>query len=196
MRTLLTILGVFLTIAAIGFIGFTANLSKNHHVETDAVFERPVAMVWDVMTNYTTMPSWSPTIAKAESLGIKDGKPAWHLELKDGHFMDVSIEESIPNKHFKSTIIDTNTPYAGSWIIDFEAIDANKTAVKLAEDGKIKSPFWRFVVHYFIGQDAIIKQTLVQTGEELAKRPIPAPQVVAPASPTAAPAAPIATPKP
>jgi uncharacterized protein YndB with AHSA1/START domain len=197
MRVLIIILSVFLAIATVGFIGFSANLSKNYHVEAEAVYDRPSAMVWDVMTNYETMPTWSPTIAKTESLGMKDGKPAWHLELKDGHFMDVRVEESIKEKLFKSTIIDTNTPYEGTWIIAIEAISDKKTAVKLTEEGKIKSPFWRFIIHYFVGQDAMIKQTLTSTGEELAKRPVvavqPAASITAPTVPQA-PASAVTTP--
>ncbi len=173
MRIMITTLGVFLAIAAVGFIGFSANLSKNHHVEAEAVYDRPVTMVWQVLTDYATMPTWSATVAKTASLGIKDGKPAWHIELKDGHFMDISIDESIPNKHFKTTILDTDTPYEGSWIIDLEALSENKTVAKLSEDGKIKSPIWRFIMHYFIGQDTLIKTTLAQAGEELARRPLP-----------------------
>lgn len=194
MRALITIVSVVLIFAIVGFLGFTANLSKNHHVEAEAVYDRPADMVWQVMTDYASMPTWSPTISKAESLGVKDGKPAWHLEMKDGHFIDVSIDESAPHKLFRTTVLDTDTPYSGSWTLSLSAA-GNKTAVKLTQEGTIKSPFWRFVTHYITGEDTAIKQTLAQTGEELAKRPLPAaPAATAPTNPTTAPAT--ATPKP
>jgi uncharacterized protein YndB with AHSA1/START domain len=162
---------IVLAIAIPSFIGFGANLSKSYTVSADAVYDRPVEMVWQVMTDYAAMPHWSKHIKKTEKLADIDGKPVWHIEFDDGHYMNLHIQETIQHQHHKTAIIKSDLPYMGTLLTEITQINDTKTAVKITEEVGMKGILSRLFMHYFQDQDDLIRGILQDTGEELARRP-------------------------
>lgn len=171
------LLCILLAITISGFVGFGSHLAKNQVVSVDAVYDRPVHMVWQLMTDYAAMPSWSKTIEKAEKLPDTKGKPTWHLVYKDGHFADIFIDEVVENQQFKTTLVDSDLPYSGSVLTEMTQINETKTEVKITADLTIKGVFKRLFMHYFQKNDEHVNLIVQETGEELAKRPIVMPAV-------------------
>ena len=179
---------ILLAIAIPSFIGFGSNLSKTYTVSADAVYERPVDMVWQVMTDYATMPTWSKHIKKTQKLANIAGKPVWHIEFDDGHYMDLRVENALQHQHHRTSIVKSDLPYIGTLLTEFTQINDTKTAVKITEEVGMKGIFSRLFMHYFQDQDDLIRNILQDTGEELARRPMPKPAPKA-AIPTPSPAA-------
>jgi uncharacterized protein YndB with AHSA1/START domain len=174
---------LILAVALSGFLGFGSHLSKNYVVTEDAVYERPVEMVWQVMTDYASMPSWSKQIKSTKKLSNSAGKTVWNVEFVDGHYMHLRIDESVPLHLYKASIVESDLPYVGVLTMEMTQINEKKTAVKMTEEGGMRGVFSRLFMHYAQEQGDVIRATLKETGEELARRPLPKAAVAPAAAP-------------
>ncbi len=167
----LIIFAIILTIAAFGVFGFGANLPETHEVTKKAIYNQPQGVVWDAVSDYATMASWSPGIDSIKRLDDVDGKPLWRFTGEDGHVMDILVmKEEAPMLHV-SKIHDTDLPFGGTWTITVKAVEDDKTLVTLTEEGTIESPVWRFITHFMMGYDAMAIQFLQALGSKFDETP-------------------------
>lgn len=168
-RRSVTILLILFAIAC-GIYGYGTNLPPTHQLTLQTVYHQPRAQVWEAISDYQQAPEWSPSVARVERQADIDGLPVWRFYDKDGHHMDVQVvEQKSPERHV-SRIVATDYPYKGSWTFELE--DAgDKTLVTLTEEGEVRSPLWRLMIRYVMGQDTMVRAFLQDLGRKFGETP-------------------------
>lgn len=162
---------VLAVMAASGVFGFGANLPRTHLVTVTAEFARPVEDVWEALTDYETIPEWSSEIVKVERLADREGKPVWKFYDHRGNTLHVQVIISEPRTRHASRILEASLPLRGSRTMEFvETKEGSR--VTLVEEGTVDSPFWRFVYHFVIGEDATLRTLLQDAGRRIKAPPV------------------------
>lgn len=167
-RLIFLLLAVFAAVS--GMYGFGTNLPDTHALTLKTVYHQPRAQVWQAIADYAAAPQWSPSIARVERRPDQDGLPVWRFYDKDGHHMEVQVVEEVAPERHVSRIVATDYPYAGSWTFTLEEA-GDKTLVTLTEEGQVKSPLWRLVMRYMMGQDTMVRAYLQELGKKFGEQP-------------------------
>ena len=168
-RRSVTVLLAFFAVLS-GIYGYGTNLPETHQLSLQTVYHQPRAEVWSAISDYQQTPAWSPSVSRVERRPDLEGLPVWRLYDKDGHHMDVQVvEEKAPERHV-SRIVETDYPYKGSWIIELEE-SGDRTLVTLTEEGQVRSPLWRLMMRYVMGQDSMVRAFLQDLGRKFGETP-------------------------
>ncbi len=169
MRYLLLLASV-IAATVFGLYGFGANLPESYTVRRSVVYAEPVEGVWDAITGYDSMPQWSSHVARTERRLDRDEKAVWRIYDRNGHYMDVQVELADPPHYYKTRIVDTDLPFAGTWA--FELLPAaGGTQLTLTEEGAAPNPFARVFLHFFVGKETYVDRHLSDLAAKFQKSP-------------------------
>ncbi len=171
MKKLVYLLLLLLPLVAFGVYGYGKNLPESYEVERSAVYDQPIASVWQAITDYEKLPGWSEHIEKVERQEDQEGQPVWRFYSRDGHYMDIAIVKAEEPAVFVSRIVETDMPFGGSWSFQLLKKDEETTQVSLKEEGIVPSPFWRLVLNFVMGQDMMVTQYLTELGKKFGETP-------------------------
>lgn|GEM_PF-4417140 len=169
MRKIFWFIVIVLAVTFSGFFGFGMNLPKTHAFTVQAVYEASHERVWKAITDYETLPTWSPNIERTKRQHDLEGQPLWRLHAKYGRYMDLHIINEDPELLHVAEIIDGNYPFKGLWRFRLVKGQDDKVMVELTEEGIIESPFWRVVMRNIIGQETSARTFLRELGTYVEK---------------------------
>ena len=155
---LLAILG---TLALIG-----TSLSEDHHSVAEETLPYSIEKTWSYVSNIEDQARWNHSITKVEL--VEGSKNMWKETYHSGDSMTYeTLEVLAPNKLVRR-IADENAPFQGKWTIMLSYVNDDKTKVTVVEDGSIKNPFLRFMVHKVIGLEKFQRNYLNSLQEGMA----------------------------
>lgn len=161
---------ILLLVALLGLYGFGSNLPATHEITVKALYHQPREALFNAISNYEKTPEWSSSVARVERLPDHNGLPVWRFYDKDGHQMEIEVVASqAPSRHV-SRLMVSDFPFTGTWTFELQET-AGKTMVTLTEEGRVNSPIWRLIQRYGTGQDAMLRNFLLELGTKFSETP-------------------------
>lgn len=157
---------LLLPLAAFGVYGYGKNLPESYEVERSATYDQPIETVWQAISDYEQLPSWSKNIARVEKQEDQEGMPVWRFLSRDGHYMDIQVVKAEEPAVFVSRIAETDLPFGGTWTFFLVKKTDDTTQVTLKEEGFVESPLWRLMMRFVMGEEAMVDQYLTELGQK------------------------------
>jgi len=150
------ILVIGLTIAAIvalaALIG--SQLPRSHHASREQTLAALPEAIWTAITDIESFPSWRNDIKNAHRLPDRDGRPAWVEEGRSGR-MTFAVERIEAPRLLVVRIADPDLPFGGTWTYEITPA-ADRTRLRIVEDGEIYNPLFRFMARFIFGYEGTI----------------------------------------
>jgi len=156
---LLVIVGLVLAVALCG-----AMLPAKHSVSRTLVIHQPSQMVWMVLADHASDPSWRPDVASVKKLDNRNGHPVWEEHYKNGQSMRLEttvLDFQGAAERMERKIVDQSS-FGGVWVYELTPQDdpskpgGKMTTVKITENGEVYNPIFRFVGRFIIGNDTTL----------------------------------------
>jgi hypothetical protein len=141
--------GAALLVVAVG-----AMLPVRHRASRQALFNRPPADLFKLISTPADFPSWRSGVAKVDMLPNSNGRTRYRETGKNGSIL-YEVERSAPDRELVSGIADPSLPFGGTWTFNLTPADAG-TTLTITEDGEVYNPFFRFVSRFVMGYDSTI----------------------------------------
>ena len=139
-----------LAVGVVALIGFS--LPQEHVATRSATFNKPVAEVWNAITDVEAFPRWRSGVSRVEVLAREPRR--WREHGSD-EAITFQIVESQPPVRLVSEIADTGLPFGGRWIYELKSTGAG-TELTITERGEVYNPVFRFVSRFVMGHTASI----------------------------------------
>lgn len=170
MKKLVFFLLLLLPLLAFGVYGYGKNLPESYEVSRTALYDQPIAAIWEAIADYEKLPLWSQSIESVEKQEDQEGFAVWRLYTRDGHYMDVEVVKEEEPALFVSRVVETDLPFGGGWTFLLVKKGEDTTEVTLKEEGYISSPFWRLVMEFILGKNAMADQYLTELGQKFGEK--------------------------
>lgn len=165
----LVIFVLVLILVVVGLYGYGSNLPEETTTKVSATYRQPIEKVWERISDYSAIPSWSEDMEKVERVEDLEGFPVWRFTPKKGDPMDIQVVRSEkPGLHIGKIVNNESLPFGGTWIFQLKSLSENETQVTLTEDGYVKSIIGRAICH-LIGKDRMLKSHLADIGKSFSK---------------------------
>jgi len=130
----------------------------NDHVTTIAT-TMPASQerVWQMIADVKSQAGWRTGLKAVEPWPSADGKECW-LEVQSGMKMPLCVDASEPPVKRVVRIADASLPFSGAWTYEVTPKSATESTLSITERASTRTPMWKFVGHYVIGEDTAIKQ--------------------------------------
>ncbi len=151
------IVGIIVAVCITLFMG--SRLPIEHTVSRTDTIPASQQKVWALITDVAAQPGWRTGLKSVTPLPPQNGAPCW-LETQGG--MTIAMCEDVRDAPTREVtrIADPRLPFGGTWTYALEPVGDNATKVTITEDGTVRPVMWRFVAHYWMGEDTTIKQYL------------------------------------
>jgi uncharacterized protein YndB with AHSA1/START domain len=106
------------------------------------VLKQTAGAVWQVITDYASVPAWHPYVRKVERLPDKNGHEIWKETYPDNYGLILETTETTAPARLVRTIADEKGPFAGRWEFTLTATDTG-CRLSITEFGDIANPFFR-----------------------------------------------------
>jgi uncharacterized protein YndB with AHSA1/START domain len=143
-----------LLVLLVALAGFS--LPQDHVATRSATFNKPVAEVWNAITDVEAFPRWRSGISRVEVLAREPRR--WREHGSDEP-ITFQIVESHPPVRLVSEIADTGLPFGGRWIYELKSTGTG-TELTITERGEVYNPVFRFVSRFVMGHTATIEAYL------------------------------------
>jgi len=157
------ILKVLVSIVVVSLVAFAVMYAMgsalpNDHVTTIAT-TMPASQerVWQMIADVKSQAGWRTGLKAVEPWPSADGKECW-LEVQSGMKMPLCVDASEPPVKRVVRIADASLPFSGAWTYEVTPKSATESTLSITERASTRTPMWKFVGHYVIGEDTAIKQ--------------------------------------
>lgn len=147
-KSVLAILGLILTILAIGFV-----LPEKHIASVDGELDLSSEKVWELISEYEKFPEWRSNVSSVQPLS----STAWVEVNAQNEQVKYKQTEKIDQQRLVTEIASKGLPYSGKWIFTIEP-KGGKTVLTIEEQGEVYNPIFRFVSKFIIGHKSSINQ--------------------------------------
>lgn len=154
--------GLVALFATVWLVG--SQLPVEHHASTSAEYEHPPEVIWAVISDFTTSPSWRSSVDTVDRLPDRNGRPSWRENGRYGS-MALELEEHLPPLRMVTRINDPDLPFGGRWTYELEPLRGG-TRLTITENGEIYHPVFRFLGRFVFGYTGTMDMYL----EDLATR--------------------------
>lgn len=161
-----------LALLAVLVFAVGAFLPVDHEVSRRVVLHRPVAEVWDVITDFSQAPSWRPDIVRVARSTDRGGTPVWIEYSSDGEAIPYATTVVEEQRRLVRTIADPNLPFGGTWTFELVPEDG-QTRLTITERGTVGNPLFRVVSTFFIGHETFMVRYLVALGRRFGEEVTP-----------------------
>jgi protein-tyrosine-phosphatase len=157
------ILKVLVSVVVVLLVAFAVMYAMGSALPTDHVTTIATTMpasqerVWQMITDMKSQPGWRTGLKGVEPWPSTDGKECW-LEVQNGMKMPLCADLSEPPMKRVVSIADTSLPFSGTWTYELQPKSSTESTLSITERASTRTPMWRFVGHYVIGEDTAIKQ--------------------------------------
>lgn len=161
----LKVLGVVvvLVVAAIGVVWVMGSrIPVNHMAASSVVVNAPAAAVWQLIEDIEKQPSWRTGLVAVELMPSENGHRCW-TEIQKHMRMPMCEDSSTPPSTRVVRIADPTLPFGGTWTYELVEMDivgspTKMTKLQITENGNTRPALYRFIGHYILGEDAMIKE--------------------------------------
>jgi hypothetical protein len=154
-------------VAAAWVIGLL--LPKGHTAARTLRLKQRPEVVWSVIADSQSAPSWRLNVVKVERLADMNGHPFWRETYKNGETLPLEIVESVPPKRLVGRIADPKLPFGGTWTYEIATVEEGCT-VTITERGEVYNPIFRLVSR-FMNQAATIEEYLNYLAKKFGEEP-------------------------
>lgn len=168
MKWVLLVLAI-LVLAAVVCVIVGAMLPQSHVASRSADFKRPPGILWDMVTDVKSFPSWRPGLTSVEELPARDARRSWRETSSDG-VITYEVVEADPQRRLVTSIADQELPFGGTWTYELSP-SATGSTLKITEHGEVYNVFFRFMSRFVFGHHATIDSYLKALGSKLDHTP-------------------------
>lgn len=147
-----------------------ALLPEEHHAARTLITKQTPQALWDVINDHANEPQWRSDVASVTSLGLRDGKPVWQENYKDGNRVTLITTETKPPTRMVRELTDLEGPFSGRWEIDITPTAAGSN-ITVTEIGKVSNPIFRFISKYVIGHTTFMERYLKGLAGKFSEQP-------------------------
>jgi len=162
--------GLVALIAAVWLIG--SQLPVEHLATTSAEYGHSPEVVWAVISDFSTSPTWRSAIDTVDRLPDRNGRPSWRETGSYGS-MALELEEHLPPLRMVTRITDPDLPFGGRWTYEIEPL-ASGSRLTITENGEIYNPAFRFLSRFVFGytgtMDRFLQDLATRLENEVAVR--------------------------
>jgi hypothetical protein len=171
MKWLLIIPGCLLALVAVAAL-VGAMLPKGHVAARRAHLRQPADVVFSVISDFASAPSWRTDVKKVEMLPVRDGKIVYRESGKNGDLV-MQVDESLPPTRLVSRIVD-NTAFSGTWTYELSP-ESGGCRLAITERGEVYNPIFRLLGRIFFSPTETMEQYLVALGSKFGESVSPQP---------------------
>ncbi len=124
-------------------------LPRTHQVSRSLALKQPPEALWQVITDYSAVPSWHRGVLKVERMADRNGHEVWRETYKGGYPIQLETLEAVPPRRLVRSIADEKGPFRGRWEFDLAPIETG-SCLTIIEFGDIPNPFFRFMARLFM----------------------------------------------
>jgi len=149
----------------------TGALLPVNHVATVAIdLKQPPEMIWTVIADEQSAPTWRSDVKSVSRLPDVDGHQVW--EETDAHGNKLAFETTAfePPTHLVRKIVSKDAAFGGHWEYRVTPL-AKGSIVQITERGEIYNPLFRFVSMFIMGHDATMKAYLRDLAKKFGEEP-------------------------
>jgi len=144
-------------VAAVGVVYWMGSrLPLEHRAVATGRVEASQSVVWKLVTDTATQTAWREGLAKVEFLS---GEEHCWVETQQSMKIAFCTVREVP-ENLRVVRVKGQADFGGRWTYALEPLGAGATEVTITEDGFVKSPLWRFMGHYMMGEETNVKQFL------------------------------------
>jgi uncharacterized protein YndB with AHSA1/START domain len=136
--------GLFVLIVLVG-----ALLPRRHVAARTSHVGRPPEAVWEVLTDYSLVPTWHKEVVAIDPLPARAGRAVWRQTFKGNYPVLLEVAEATVPRHLAWVIGDEKGPFRGRWDFKLEPADGGCRVI-LTERGEIPNPFYRFMARLLL----------------------------------------------
>lgn len=154
-----------LLVAAVAILfGIGLMLPRDHVARAARTFAAPPERVASLVREVEAQPRWRKDIS---AIDVQERGPGFvrYVERSRNGAVTYELREEAPETRFRSTILDKDLPFGGTWIVNISP-EGNGTRVEIVEHGFVKNPLFR-VFSLLFGQDTTAKAYLADLGAAL-----------------------------
>ena len=134
-------------------------LPKAHVVSRSLNIHAPPEKIWQVISDFQSVPTWHPGVIRAERLPDRDGREVWRETYKGGHPIKLETTELLPPRRLVRSMADANGPFTGQW--EFELTPADEGCrLTITEKGEVARPLSRLVFRWFMSPAMYLEKYL------------------------------------
>jgi hypothetical protein len=148
---------IVVAIAAAAVMG--SRLPVEHTASVTDTVPASQQRVWQMITDVAAQPRWRTALKAVTLLAPEGNAPCW-AEIQSSMTMPLCADVREEPTRQVVRIADPKLPFGGTWTYVLEPAGADSTKVTITEHGTTGPAMWRFVGHYFMGEDGSIKQYL------------------------------------
>ena len=149
--------GLGLVVVIVGYL-----LPVRHEATVSATIPAVPDVVWAVLTDPASYPSWRGDVTSVELLPTDSGHVAWREQGRNGAIAFV-VEQAERPTRLVTRITDKSLPFGGRWEY-FVSGDGTGSRVRITEHGEVYNPVFRFVSRFIMGHSATASAYLEALG--------------------------------
>jgi hypothetical protein len=169
MKWLLIIPGCLAALIALAAL-IGAMLPKGHIAARQAHLRQPADVVFRVISDFVSAPTWRPGVKKVEVLAPRDGKSLYREWGENGALV-MQVEESAPPNRLVSRIVD-NPAFGGTWTFELTP-EGDGCRLAVTERGEVYNPLFRLLGRLFFSPTATMEKYLIALGTKLGEQVTP-----------------------
>jgi uncharacterized protein YndB with AHSA1/START domain len=158
--------GIFVLIVLVGSF-----LSRRHVAARALKTAKSPEEVWQIITDFPTVPTWHKDIKTVERLPDRNGHPVWRETYKGNYPIQLETTEADPPRRLVRTIADEKGPFSGRWEFDLAAADGG-CRLTITERGEVSNPFFRFMARLLMDPALYLEMYLRALAARLGEQPV------------------------
>lgn len=163
----LTGLALVLVVAFAVVYGMGRRLPVEHRAAASGRVEASQDRVWKLVSDTATQTAWRKGLAKVVLLP-RGAESCWS-ETQSSMSITFCTVREVPES-LRVVRIAEMPEFGGTWTYALEPAGDGSTQVTITEDGWVKSPLWRFMGHYVMGEDTNVRQFLADLQAEAVRK--------------------------
>ena len=160
MRVVLKVLAglvLLVVLAAAVMYGLGSRLPVQHMASAAITIDAPQGKVWSLMEDVGAEPRWRSQMVSVEMLPDENGHRCW-AENANGMHVPLCEEVAAAPVTRVVAVADPKLAFGGTWTYTLTALTPETTSVSITENGTTEPAMWRFLGHYILGEDTMIRQ--------------------------------------
>jgi hypothetical protein len=152
-------LSVAIVLAIVAAVVVGTRLPAEHTASVTDTIPASQQRVWQLITEVQSQPKWRTGVKAVTPLAPERNAPCW-AEVQNATTIPFCVALSDPPNRRVVRIADPKLLFGGTWTYELASAGTDATKVTITEHGITGPALWRFVDHYFVGEDGQIKQYL------------------------------------